>query len=121
MTSVSMKIALPYPVIFVADPEGGEVPKDIGDSLITATTSCVAVGCYPDVDGPTELTLGPLKSVDPGRVPDFSGKLQTPSHKLAIHSAEDKLLEVPVHRGVTTVSIWVNHATSPDRVWVGFS
>jgi len=83
MTSVSTKIAPPYSIVFIADPkDGGEVPKDTGETLIAATDSCVAVGCLCEMDGLTELTLGPTNEVDPGRPPSFTGRLKTPSRLL---------------------------------------
>jgi hypothetical protein len=46
-------------LFFTSDRDGGEVPEWVRDELILSTPSCIAVGCYPEPDGPTTVTLGP--------------------------------------------------------------
>jgi hypothetical protein len=122
MTVVSRKMRPPNSVVLISDIELGELPNDLTEGNIWATDSCIGVGCHSEQDGATKFTLGPVSSVDPGHPPAFVGRLQTPSRVLAIHSVElNTILKAPVPRQQIDISIWTNHPTQPDRVWVGFS
>jgi hypothetical protein len=50
------------------------VPDVDPESNVSATESCILVACFPEVDGPTEITLGPAHGVDPGDTPAFDGR-----------------------------------------------
>lgn len=45
MAIVTVKVAPPNSVVLVSDVNGGEIPKTMGGSLVSATNTCVAVGC----------------------------------------------------------------------------
>lgn len=89
--------------------------------LVVPTDSSITVGCQCDVEGDTEFRLGARRDVDPGSQPIFQGQLKTPSRNVVIRSVlDDTILETPVPRPETTISIWVNHPTVPDQIIVGF-
>ena len=116
----SVKVAPSYSLIFVADPNGGEPPEPVEGAIIQSTPSCISVGCYPEIDGETEITLGPVSEVDPGAPPSFTGYLETPNRAVAVSTVEGKtILEVPVANTKTGVRIWLSHPQWPEKVIVG--
>jgi hypothetical protein len=107
-------------VVLVEDALGGQLPETMRESLIVATTSCVAVGCLSEQDGETEFTLGASHEVDPRTHPAFQGVLSTPSRKIRVVSVLGQpILETAVMRDSTTVRIWVNDPTEPDKIIIG--
>ena len=52
-------------LIFVCDQTRGITPSWQKDKQILWTDSCVSIACYPEQDGPTEVTLGTVDDVDP--------------------------------------------------------
>jgi len=118
--AVFIRVAPPNSLILVEDSNGGEIPTSMDQSLVVTTDSCIAVGCKAEDDGETEITLEYCSSVDLGDQLAFEGLLQTPSRKVAIRTTRDvTLLEMPVAGTETTLKIWVNDLTEPDRITVG--
>jgi hypothetical protein len=116
----TIRIAPPYSLIFISDLDGGTSPECIGGKSLWATPSCIAVGCLMFQDGETEVTLGPVREVDPGGSPVFDGMLETPNKSVIVSTAEhETLLDVRVPNTSTRVRIWSNHPTEPDKVVVG--
>ena len=119
--SESAKIAPPYSLVLVGDPSGREIPNIVAGSVIASTSSCIAVGCLSEVDGETEFTLGATPDVNPGIDPAFEGKLKTPNRMIAVRSVlHETILEATVPEEQTTVRVWVNDPTEPDKVIIGF-
>ncbi len=117
--AVKANLAPPSSVVLISDTSGGEIPKSMNDSLISATNSCVAVGCLSEDDGVTEFTLGTLSEFDRKDKPAFEGILKTPNYKVAIRSVlGQQLLELPVRQELTRLKIWVNDASEPNNVIV---
>ena len=118
--TVSAKVAPPNSLVLIADPSDGEIPDTMGGSLIAATSSCIAVGCRSEIDGETDFVLGAAREVDPGNGPVLTGRLETPSRKLAVRSVVGQtILEALVPDRVTSIRIWVNDPNEPDRVTIG--
>jgi hypothetical protein len=95
------------------------VPRDIepGEGVVS-TSSCIAVVCFPEVDGPTNISLGPCPEATSN--PAFIGFLDTPSHKVAVWTVEwQKLLEARVPTSRTKIRIWRNHPRWPTEVFIG--
>lgn len=46
---------------------------------IGSTRFCIAVGCLMEQDGPTRVTLGPEREVNPGGPPAFDQVIETPN------------------------------------------
>jgi hypothetical protein len=117
---VSTRIAPPNSVVLVVGSDDAEIPTSMGSALISASPSCIAVGCLAADDGETEFALGSALEVDPGGQPVFVGTLEAPKHAVAIRSVlGHTILETPVRRTHATVRIWVNHPSEPDAVRVG--
>jgi hypothetical protein len=109
-------------LLFVSDPEFGIAPTPVWGALILSTPSCISFACYPEQDGPTEVTLGRDGDVDPGVSPVFEGDLDTPHRAVTVTTVDCKTLtkmDVPATR--THVRIWYSHPRWPERVVIGLS
>jgi hypothetical protein len=88
---------------------------------VWSTSSCVAVSCLPDADGPTEVTIGTQPQVDRNDVLIFDNWLQTPSRRLQVETVlAETLFSGSVSQPSTRVRIWTNGRQDTDRVIVGF-
>lgn len=88
--------------------------------MILSTPSCISVGCFPEIDGETEITLGPASEVGLNRLSDFTGNLETPDRAVIVSTVEgDTLLDAKVPTSSTRVRIWLSHPRWPDKVIVG--
>ena len=110
----------PNSLILVMDQTIGEIPNSMNQTLIAATSSCVAVGTICEADGETSLTLSDERPPRlPKEVPAFDGVIATPSRKLSICSVHDEqLLALDVANSSTRVRIWANHPSEPSEIWV---
>lgn len=112
-------VRAPNSVVLVGD-AAGEPPKSMSGSLVSATSSCVAVGTMSEADGETTIRI-----VDEAHTPDkrgqlaFQGSLKLPSNRLTIASVLDETyLERPVAGPSVPIKIWVNDAEEPDEICV---
>jgi hypothetical protein len=116
---ISMQTRPPFSLVFVMDPASGELPESLGSGSITVGPSSVAVGTLADADGPTEFYLGlddDLPLID-GLVLRWQGTLST-SGRVGLVTAENEvLLECP-GEPISSVQIWTNDESEPDRVVV---
>lgn len=118
--ALTKRMAPPNSVVLVSDLDGGEIPKTMGGSLVSATSTCVAVGCLSEDDGETEFTLASLAEVDRADKPVYEGMLRTPKRHVVIRSVlGEHLLELPVLQEVTKIKIWANDLKEPDNVLIG--
>lgn len=112
--------APPNSMLLISDPNRGVGPGYIENELILSTPSRITCGCMMSDDGDTEVTLGPAAEVDPGALPIFDAKLETPSHRVDVWTVENRtILSAIVPGAETRVRIWVNHPTEPDVVIIG--
>jgi hypothetical protein len=108
-------------IVFVSDNLHTRPPVHTDSDLIHANGESVSVGCYPEIDGNTEFTLGKSKEVTPKFAPAFDGMIETPNRKLMITTVLDEiLLETDVSDLNTRVRVWLNHPKWPDKVVVGW-
>lgn len=119
MTEITVSLAPPNSIIFVADPTHPyEVPDDNGSALVTATSSCISVGTRSAGDGETIIKLGrhPSPSGDPLV---FDGLLDTPGRLVAvIDSGADQILTMQVTERRSHVRIWANDPTEPNVIQI---
>lgn len=116
------KYAPPNSIVFVSDVDG-EPPEHWDNELIHHSSSCVSVGCYPEIDGETELTLAP--ATEPVSGPEFElvfdGMIATPGRQVIISDIDAKrLLSTSVSGLETRIRVWVNDPKLPDKVVVGW-
>ena len=118
--STKTSIAPMNSLLFLSDLDGGEPPTPIWGAQILSTPSCISFGCYPEQDGPTEISLGTRGEVDPGTLPAFEGDLKTPHRAVVITTVDDKAvmkMNVPSER--THVCIWLSHPRWPEKIAIG--
>ena len=107
-------------LIFVCDQTRGITPSWQKDKQILWTDSCVSIACYPEQDGPTEVTLGTVDDVDPGFGPQFDGLLKIPSGILTVQNVvHELLLTISLSGQIVRVRVWLNHPRWADKVAIG--
>jgi hypothetical protein len=111
----------PNSLILVMDFASGIIPEAMGNGLVSATESCVAVGCRSEHDGPTEIHLGQAQEAMPAEALVFDGDISTPNKKLSICSVmNEELLSTEVLGEITHVTILADDPMEPNRVFVLF-
>jgi hypothetical protein len=114
-----IKISPLNSLLFIEDVKGGIPPEPIWGANILSTPSCISFACFPEVDGPTEITIGPSSEVRPGPILLFDGDLETPSRVVIISGVEiGRVLSVAVAHPKTKVKIWYSHPKWPDKVTI---
>ena len=84
---------------------------------MTSTPSCIAIGCKAEIDGSTDVTLGPMHELSRADKPTFEGTLETPSRSIAVSIVPNKrILQIQVPTTRTRVRVWANDAWEPDRL-----
>jgi hypothetical protein len=120
MTSNSVRVPVLNSLVFVRDARIHDIPEIDGDSPILSTPSCVAVGCLPDCDGETEITIGAAKDIQEAGLPAFDGQLETPSGSVIVETVlSERLLQASVPTSRTRVRIWTNGLPDTDKVVIG--
>ena len=100
----------------------GIVPEVMGNGLVSATESCVAIGCQSEQDGPTEIRFGRADEIAPAELLVFDGEISTPNKQLSICTVtNENLLSTYVSGMKTHVRVFANDAVEPDRIFVLFT
>lgn len=116
----ALRIAPSNSLLFVSDVSGGKIPQITRGPWLWATSSCIAVGCYPEQDGETEVVLGKSEEVVPVDHLAFDGNLETPNRAVIVSTVEgNTILERAVSEVRTRVRIWVSHPRWPEKVVIG--
>jgi hypothetical protein len=114
-----IKISPVNSLLFIEDVNGGTPPEPVWGAKILSTPSCISFMCFPEQDGPTEITIGPSNEVESGPLLMFDGELETPSRKVVISGVEiERVLNVDVAHQKTKVRIWYSHPKWPDKVTI---
>ena len=107
-------------LLFLSDVDGGEPPVPVWGAQILSTSSSISFACYPEQDGPTEVTIGLRAEVNPGGPPSFEGELETPNRSVVVSTVDQKIvLKAAVPTGLTHVCIWLSHPRWPDKITIG--
>jgi len=97
-----------------------ELPPSLGNNLISATSTCIAIGCRPDCDAPTEFVIGALDDIAEAGPPAFTGTLRTSERIVSILNVHGEcILSQPTVGGLVEVSIWADDEREPDRIVIG--
>lgn len=117
---ITITIAPVNSILFLSDLAGGTPPEPVWGAKILSTPSCISFACFPEQDGPTEITIGPSNEVEPGPILVFDGDLETPGRVIAISAVDtDRVLSINVAHAKTKVRIWYSHPKWPDKVTIG--
>jgi hypothetical protein len=110
----------PNAIAFISDVNGGVAPYPTWGALVQSTPSCIAVACTPDSEGATSITVGAEDNVNPGGTSAFQGTLDTPSGTLVVTTVDRRVvMSFEVARTTTSVRVWANDPSVPDRVVIG--
>ena len=115
-----VKISPVNSLLFMTDAGGGTPPEPAWGAKIQSTPSCISFACFPEQDGPTEITVGSFKDVKPEKLLVFEGELASPSRAIILETAEhERVLSVDVAREKTKIRIWYSHPKWPDKIVIG--
>jgi hypothetical protein len=108
-------------LVFVSDINGGKLSEKMSDEMVQATSSCIAIRCLHEMDGPVELTLGSIRELGETGPPEFDQAIETPNRRLMISGVlGEPLLQTDVPQTQTRVRVWRNHPVWPDKIVVGW-
>jgi hypothetical protein len=108
-------------IVFISDNLQSMPPEHVWGNMINYNSTCVSVGCYPEIDGETEFQLGRAREVSTDFDPVFDGTIETPNRMLMISTVEGTiLLEDTVSDLETRVRVWLSHPRWPEKVIVGW-
>ena len=80
----------------------GRVPDTMGQCLVAATESCVAVGCLMDYEGPTTVVFARADELEPAETVVFDDVIDTPGKELSICSCHNERLLTATVGGTRT-------------------
>jgi hypothetical protein len=117
MMKRTAEIAPPNSLLLLMDPASGEIPELIGERLVAATASCVAVGTLSAQDGTTRIILTDELAPQDNAAPVYDGVIATPNRTLAVCTVLlDVLVEIDVPSTRARLRVWANHPTEPDEI-----
>jgi len=99
------------------------VPADkVGrdNSLVADSPDCLIICVYPEVDGPTEMTIGRADQINPGYAPSFVGRVETRTGRIIIDQVDEFVVhDEAVNDASVVVTIWFSHPRWPEKVFIG--
>lgn len=95
------------------------MPTPAWGAYVSASNSCLILGCMPDIDGPTQIVLGDSAEVDPGRQADFVSLLRVPDGEVRVTTVGDEVLLRMPAPPLSLVEIWRSHPKWPETVIIG--
>lgn len=112
-----------HALILVGDRETVELPTSMGDELVAATGSCIAVGTHSGIECDTLVTLsdesGPSGEPKEGLFIAYSGELQLRSGVLSVETPSgSSLFELCAPQGRLHVVVWVDDELEPSNIWI---
>lgn len=116
MTEV--RLSPPHSILFILDPTAVADVPDVSGDLVSATSSCVAIGTLAEMDGETTVILEKAVS-DPSGHLVFNGEITTPSRRLAVTRSDVSLVsELAVSKDRARLRIWANDPSEPDLITI---
>ena len=115
-----VRTAPSHSLVLIMDETVGQIPSSMNRALVSANSTCVAVGTFSEADGETTISIGEETTrVEPGMDLAFDGVLQTPTRLLTVCTVTGtSLLKYPVGSERTQVQVWVSHPSEPDKILV---
>jgi hypothetical protein len=121
MTLKTVSLLVPNAILFIMGADTNDIPEIERGASVWSTPTCIAVGCQPDVDGETSVTLASVDQINMADEPVFDGELATPTRLIAVDVVPGKkILQENVSAARIRLRIWTNHPTAPDRVTIVF-
>ena len=118
--TVRISLAPPNLLILIVGAEKYEVPSSMKGGAIAQTMSCIAVGCFPEIDGQTSIILEKINESEREFAPSFVGFIETPSCLVEVKTILGKtFLQIPVLHEATKIIIWTNDKFEPDEIIIG--
>ena len=115
-----INIAPQNSIIFIMDITTGVIPNPelIRQSLVTATSSCVAIGTLCSIDGETTIILSDEdKVIQNNERLVFEGMLDTPSKLISVCTVLNKpVLKMNVRDIRSHIQLWANDVSEPDNI-----
>ena len=116
-----IKIAPPNSLVLLMDYENGEIPESFNGDLISSTSSCVAIGTLPEIDGLTYIKLSDdipcLESKKMTLI--FDDTIHMSGTELSLCTSENQvLISLKVRSGKNKVEIYVNDSLVPDKIFI---
>jgi hypothetical protein len=110
-----------YSQVVICDPTAKvEVPLWQRAVPFVSSDSCILFMCYPEIDGPTQLTFGNGEDIQANGEPICERILKTPGWQIAVETAEGEgIFRMPTKGTETMVRIWSNRNWLPDKVIIG--
>lgn len=120
MATVEAYVRPANSLLLLLDSSTTDLPGAMGERLIAASSSCVAVGTKSEADGPTRVQISDegVRNSQPDLLA-FEGRVQIPSGRLAVESVQgERYLELAWREPEAIVKIWLNHRFEPDEILV---
>lgn len=113
-----VRTSVPNSVLLVMGNDAGVIPESMNGDLVSATSSCIAVGTAAECDESVEVVLTDRPLDDDVAMWCVSeSRLETPNGEVAVCSVlGEQFLVIQVQEKMTLVQIWVNHAKEPNRI-----
>jgi len=118
--TLETKTSPPHSVILIMDVSGGLIPESMNRQLISATSSCVAIGTRLDIDGLTNIILSDERPSGQNNLNHVCTKeIVVPSGELAIFTVfNELLLSLKTDQDRCKFGIWCNDNVEPDIIVV---
>lgn len=113
------RIALPNSVLLVVSSKDPQIPQLLGEDLVAATSTCVAVGTLAEDDGKVDVVLTDEPMLELGHTAVYEGALESRHGYLAVVTILGKCVlseSRPTSRQALT--IWANDAKEPSKIIV---
>jgi hypothetical protein len=122
MKAARIAFEVPNSLVYIRDPTLVDLPEITAQGASWHTSSCVAVSCLPDCDGPTTIVIGPSEEVGLDRRLVFDGHLPSPSRALIVETVvAQELLRVDAPGRTTRLRVWTNGHEGTDSVIIGLN
>ena len=112
-----VKVQAPNSLLLIGDSRG-KMPQSF-EGLVTATSSCIAIGTLMEMDGPTRVRLLDDRWYDeplPLTVA-WDGSVKLPHGVLRVENVLGEIyLERKLEPKSVRLQIYVNHPTEPDQI-----